>query len=150
MPHRDAIAHRGRIDAIAQRAEAPILLLGRVALAALYLPSGWGKLTNIAGFAGVLASKGLPGPAMAWAAVGAALEFFGSLAILLGFKTRYAALLMIVFTLFAAFLSHSYWTLTDPAALRNQFIHFWKDIAIIGGLLFLFVRGAGSLSLDRG
>src|SRR6516162_8199222 len=87
MPHRDAIAHRGRIDAIAQRAEAPILLLGRVALAALYLPSGWGKLTNIAGFAGVLASKGLPGPAMAWAAVGAAVEFFGSLAILLGFKT---------------------------------------------------------------
>jgi putative oxidoreductase len=149
MPHLHAIARRGGVDAIAHRAEAPILLLGRVALAALYLPSGWGKLMNIAGFAGVLAAKGLPGPAMAWAVVGAIVEFFGSLALLLGFKTRHAALLMIVFTLFAAFLSHNYWTIADHAVMRNQFIHFWKDIAIIGGLLFLFVRGAGSLSLDR-
>jgi putative oxidoreductase len=137
------------MDAVARRAEAPILLLGRVAVAALYLPSGWGKLMNIGGFAGLLASKGLPGPATAWAVIGTAVEFFGSLAILLGFKTRYAALAMIVFTLFAAFLSHSYWTFTDPAAMRNQFIHFWKDIALIGGLLFLFVRCAGPLSIDR-
>ena len=137
------------IDALAHRAEAPILLLGRVALAALYLPSGWGKLINIAGFAGSLAGKGLPGPVMAWAVVGAAVEFFGGLAILVGFKTRYAALLMVVFTLFAAFLSHRYWTIADPAAMRNQLIHFWKDIAIIGAFLFLFVRGAGPLSVDR-
>ncbi len=138
------------IDVVARRAEAPILLLGRVAVAALYLPSGWGKLTNIAGFAGLLASKGLPGPALAWAVVGAVVEFFGSLAILLGFKTRYAALLMIAFTLFAAFLSHLYWAVGDSGAMRNQFIHFWKNIAIIGGLLFLFVHGAGPLSVDRG
>jgi putative oxidoreductase len=149
MPYLLAIARRGGVDAIAHRAEAPILLLGRVALAALYLPSGWAKLSNIAGFAGLLATAGLPGPAMAWAMVGAVVEFFGSLAILLGFRTRYAALLMIPFTLFAAFLSHNYWTIADPAAAGNQFIHFWKDIAIIGGLLFLFARGAGSLSLDR-
>ncbi len=137
------------IDAIARRAEAPILLLGRVAVATLYLPSGCAKLTNIAGFAGLLASKGLPGPIMVWAVVGAVVEFFGSLAMLLGFKTRYAALLMIVFTLVAAFLSHSYWAVADAGAMRNQFIHFWKNIAIIGGLLFLFARGAGSLSVDR-
>ena len=138
------------VDAIARRGEAPILLLGRVALAALYVPSGWSKLTNIAGFAGVLATKGLPGPAMAWAVVGAAVEFFGGLAILSGFKTRYAALLMITFTLFAAFLSHNYWTIADAAAMRNQSIHFWKDLGLIGGFLFLFVRGAGPLSIDRG
>jgi putative oxidoreductase len=137
------------IDAIARRIEAPVLLLGRVAVAALYLPSGWGKLTNLAGFATLLASRGLPRPAMAWAVVGALGEFFASLSILLGFKTRYAALLMILFTLFAAFLSHNYWTIADPSGLRNQFIHFWKNIAIIGGLLFLFVRGAGPLSVDR-
>jgi putative oxidoreductase len=149
MPYLDAIARRGGVDAIARRGEAAVLLLGRVALVALYLPSGWGKLTNLAGFAAVLASKGLPGPAMAWAVVGAVVEFFGSLAILLGFRTRYAALLMIVFTLFAAFLSHRYWAVADPGLMRNQFIHFWKNIAIVGGLLFLFVRGAGPLSIDR-
>ena len=138
-----------RIDALARRAEAPILLLGRIAVAALYLPSGWGKLTNLAGFAGLLAGKGLPGPAIAWAAAAAVVEFFGGLAILVGFKTRYAALLMVVFTLFAAFLSHNYWAVADPAAMRNQLIHFWKDIAIIGAFLFIFVRGAGPLSVDR-
>ena len=121
-----------------------------MALVALYLPSGWGKLTNIAGFAGLLASKGLPGPTMAWAVLGALVEFFGSLAILLNFKIRYAALLMIVFTLVAAFLSHRYWAVADPGVMKNQFIHFWKNIAIVGGLLFLFVRGAGPLSVDRG
>jgi putative oxidoreductase len=137
------------IDTIASRAEAPVLLLGRVAVAALYLPSGWAKLTNLAGFAGLLASKGLLGPIMAWAVVGAVVEFFGSLSILLGFKTRYAALLMIAFTLVAAFLSRNYWAVADPGAMRSQFILFWKNIAIIGGLLFLFIRGAGPLSVDR-
>jgi putative oxidoreductase len=139
----------GIVDRIAVKADGLVLLLGRVLIAALYLPSGYGKLTNLAGFAQFLAPKGLPGPTMAWAVLGAVVEFFGSLAILLGFKTRYAALLMIAFTLMAAFLSHSYWTFSDPAVIRAQQINFWKNIAIVGGLLFVFVRGAGALSIDR-
>jgi putative oxidoreductase len=137
------------VESMAARSESVALLLGRLAIGALYLPSGWGKLADLTRFEHSLATKGLPGPVIAWAAAAAAVEFFGALAIVLGLRTRHAALAMIVFTLFAAFLSHDYWTVADAAAARGQYIHFWKDIALAGGLLFLFARGAGPLSLDR-
>jgi putative oxidoreductase len=136
------------IDSVAARLEGPILLLGRLAIGALYVPSGFGKLTNPAGFAQYAPLKVLPGPLIAWAIVAALVEFFSSLAIVLGFKTRYAALLLGIFTLIAAFLAHAYWN-ADASAYMNQRLHFWKDIAIVGGLLFVFVRGAGPISIDR-
>lgn len=137
------------IDAIAERGEGLFLLLGRLAIGALFLPTGWGKLTNPAGFAEHLAHAALPGPAIAWAVLAGVVEFFATLAIILGFKIRLAAALLFLFTLAAAYLGHPYWTMADAAARMANHIHFWKDIAIAGGLLFLFVRGAGPLSLDR-
>src|SRR5215472_10560555 len=88
------------VDAIAERGEGLLLLLGRLAIGALYLPSGFGKLTGIngpgvRGFATYLAAHGVPGPAIAWSGVAAVVEFFASLAVVLGLKTRYAAALLI-------------------------------------------------------
>src|SRR5579875_158197 len=97
------------IDTVAVRSEGPVLLLGRIGFAALYLPAGWNHLTGVTGFAQYLATTGLPGPALGWAIVGAIIEFFGSLAVLVGFKTRYAALALFVFTLIAGFTGHPYW-----------------------------------------
>ncbi len=136
------------VDSIARGGEAVWLLLGRIALGVLFVPSGWGKIMNLSPFAERMGAKGLPVP-MAWAVVGVAIEFLGGIALILGFKTRTAALLLCIFTLFAAYLGHPYWTMTDGTRL-NQYIHFWKDIAIAGGFLFVFVRGAGAISLDRG
>ncbi len=136
------------IDDIAERGSGIFLLLGRLAIAALFLPSGFGKLTNAAGFAGYLASHGMGGPVIALTYLAGIVEFFGSLAILLGFQTRLAAAALCIFTIVAAFVGHPYWS-ADQASRMMQYINFWKDIAIAGGLLFLFVRGAGSLSLDR-
>jgi putative oxidoreductase len=67
----------------------------------------------------------------------------------LGLKTRYAAALLILFTIGAALIGHPYWTIPDAAQKAQQKIHFFKDVAIIGGLLFVFVRGAGPISIDR-
>lgn len=136
------------IDRVATRSEGPVLLIGRVAIAALFLPVGWNHLIGIPGFAQYLATTGLPGPALGWAIVGAIVEFFGSLAILVGFKTRYAALALFIFTVVAAFTGHPYWTAAAAQRMGQQ-MNFWKDIAIAGGLLFVFVRGAGPLSFDR-
>jgi putative oxidoreductase len=135
------------IDSIAARSEALWLLLGRVLIGVLYVPSGFGKLSNLSGFSGVLASKGLPAP-IAWAVVGALVEFLGGIALIVGFRTRAIAVLMIVFTLFAIFLSHNYWDMVDAARAANR-IQFFKNLAIIGGLLYVFVRGAGPWSVDR-
>jgi len=82
------------------------------------------------------------------ATVAGVVELVGGLAIILGFKTRLAALVMIVFTIIATLLAHSFWTMDDPARMANR-IQFFKNVAIIGGFLYVFVRGAGPISFDR-
>src|SRR5260221_714036 len=62
------------IDSVAAAGESLFLLIGRLGIAALYVPSGWGKLTNLEGFAGSATIKGLPVP-MAWAGVIGLLAF---------------------------------------------------------------------------
>jgi putative oxidoreductase len=124
-----------------------VLLLGRLLIAAIFVPSGFGKLTHIAGFAHVLARSGVPAP-HTLAIVGACVEFFGSLAVVFGFLTRYAALLMAAFTLVAALISHRFWA-ASGAAEAAQYTQFMKNMAIVGGFLFLFVTGPGRFSLGR-
>lgn len=135
------------VDRIAVRAGSWIMLLGRLAVAALYLPSGFNKLLHLGSFADAMAARGVPAP-MLLATLGAAVEFFGALAVLVGFRTRYAALLMIVFTIVASVVSHHFWDIHD-ATRQMQYVQFMKNMAIVGGFLFLFVHGPGPLSLDR-
>jgi len=134
-------------DSIAARGEALWLLLGRIFIGVLFVPSGYGKLTSPAGMAAMLAAKGAPAPE-ALAMLAGAVELFGGLAIILGLKTRCAALVMIVFTIVATLLAHQFWMLDAPARMAQQ-IQFFKNLAIIGGFLFVFVRGAGPISVDR-
>ena len=82
------------VDAIAERHEGLVVLLGRLAIGVLFLPSGFNKLSAPAGFAGYLAKSGMPGPLVAWAVLAGLIEFFAALAIVIGFKTRTAALLL--------------------------------------------------------
>ncbi len=123
------------------------LLLGRLAMAALFVPSGFNKIFRLADFAQSLSAKGVP-LAMVAASAAVAVEFLGGLAIALGFKTRCAALLMIVFTTVATMVSHRFWEFQD-AARQLQYVNFMKNLAIIGGFLVLYARGAGRLSLDQ-
>jgi putative oxidoreductase len=123
------------------------LLLGRLALAAIFLPSGLAKLTHLGAFAHSLGAKGLPAPEML-AVIGAGTEFFGALALALGCAARYAALAMVLFTAAAALISHHFWTFSGAQA-HIQYVQFMKNLAIIGGLLALFVAGPGRWSLDR-
>jgi len=135
------------VDTVAVRGEWIILLVARVLIAALFIPAGYGKLTNIAGFAHYLETKGLPAP-MAFAILAGVVEFFGSLAILFGFKVRYAAPLLALFAVIAAFIGHPFW-IADAASFTAQKSNFFKDLAIAGGILVIYVHGAGPLSVDR-
>jgi len=111
------------------------------------VPSGFSKLTHLGTFAGSLAGHGVPAPSLL-AVVGACVELFGSLCIVLGLKTRYVAPLMAVFTAIAAVISHHFWLLEGPARAM-QYVHFMKNMAIIGGYLVLFAAGPGPYSIDR-
>ena len=123
-----------------------VALVGRLAMSWIFISSGFGKVSNVAGFAEVLAKRGVPAPSfMGW--LGAIVEFGGGLLILLGVKLRYAAILMILFVIVATLISHRYWEFTGDV-LTAQRTNFWKNVTIIGGLLFMFLAGAGRYSVD--
>jgi len=121
------------------------LLAARLAVAALFLPAGIGKLFGLAGFAASLAGKGVPFPELL-AAFGVAAEIIGPFALVLGVFPHLTALLLIAFTVVATLISHSFWTFPE-AAQQAQQTQFFKNIAIIGGLLFYFVSGPGAYSV---
>ena len=125
----------------------PLALLGRLLLAALFLPAGVGKLLGgVAGTADYIASKGLPMPEVLAVAT-IALEIVAGLMLLLGFKTRWAACALALFTLAAGLLFHNYWTMPEAQQMVQKLM-FNKNLAIAGGLFVLAAFGAGSLSLD--
>lgn len=123
-----------------------ILLLGRVALGAIFIKSGIQKLLTLGAFAASLAQRGVP-QSDTWAVIGATVEFVGGILIVTGFQTRYASLLLILFVIVATGISHRFWEFAD-AARRAQESQFFKNLAIIGGFLLLYVAGGGRFSLD--
>jgi putative oxidoreductase len=136
------------IDSLFQRYEPVILLLGRLCIGSLYLMSGtnhWWDQKLLTHF-----MTGLPGSVQVWAMLAATIEVVSGAAIVVGFRTREFALLLVLFNLCAAVIGHPYWSITGDAAARwGQLIHFWKDIGLAGGAFFVLARGAGPLSIDR-
>ena len=124
----------------------PIALIGRLLLAYLFIPAGIGKLTGFAGTVGYITSKGLPMPEVA-AGLAIAAELGAGLLLLVGFQTRWAALVLTLFTLAAGFFFHNYWAVPADQAMVQQLM-FNKNVAIAGGLLAFAAFGAGAFSLD--
>jgi putative oxidoreductase len=124
----------------------PLSLVGRILLALLFVPAGFAKLTGFAGTVGYIGSVGLPLPTVA-AVVAIVIELGGGLALLAGFGTRLAALALAVFTLVATFAFHQYWAAPADMAMVQQLM-FFKNIAVVGGLLALAANGAGGWSVD--
>jgi putative oxidoreductase len=122
-------------------------LVGRILLGGIFVISGYGKLMGLAAFAASLEKNGVP-YASAVAPVGASVEFFGGLAIVLGVEVRAAALLMIAFVIVATLISHRFWELQD-AARRTQLTQFSKNMAIIGGFVLLHAAGGGRFAVER-
>ncbi|MES2423381.1 MAG: DoxX family protein [Pseudomonadota bacterium] len=124
----------------------PLSLLGRLLLAALFLPAGIGKLIGFAGTVGYISSKGLPLPEVG-AAIAVVVEILGGLALILGFGTRLAAVVLAFFTLAATVFFHNFWAVPAEQQMVQQLM-FMKNIAVTGGLLTLAAWGAGAWSLD--
>jgi putative oxidoreductase len=122
------------------------LLVGRLLLATLFLPSGISKAMGFAAFAASLGAKGLPYPE-AWSAAAVAIEVLGPIALILGVVPRWTALALIAFVIMATATTHRYWEFADAAARRAQEINFYKNAGILAGLLFYFVSGAGAWSV---
>ncbi|MCB8820069.1 DoxX family protein [Microvirga rosea] len=124
-----------------------LLLIGRILLAAIFVISGITKFYALGATAGYIASKGLPA---AWllAPVAAVVEVALGLAVVVGFKTRWAALALALFALVTIPFFHDFWNMADEARANNQ-IQAMKNIALAGAFLILVASGAGRLSADR-
>jgi putative oxidoreductase len=122
-------------------------LVGRLLLAAIFITSGFGKITGFEGTVGYIASKGLPLPQVA-AIIAIIVELGGGILLAIGYKARWAALALAVFTLAAGILFHNYWAV-EAAQKMGQQINFWKNVAMTGGFLMAYAFGPGRYSLDR-
>jgi len=122
-------------------------LLGRILLAGIFVISGFGKITGFEGTADQIASKGLPLPQVL-TAIAILIEFGGGLAIVAGWKTRWAALAFIVFMIVITPIFHGYWAAPPDEAMNEQ-INFMKNVSILGGSLLLFAFGPGRYSVDK-
>ncbi|MGA9666912.1 MAG: DoxX family protein [Gallionella sp.] len=121
-------------------------LVGRILIALIFLLAGFGKLTGFEGTVAYISSKGLPLPQLA--AVGAIIvELGGGIMLVVGWKTRLAAAVILIFTAATALFFHNFWSV-PPEQAQNQMIHFLKNISMMGGLLYVVIHGAGALSLD--
>jgi len=125
-----------------------LLLLARIFIAALFLVAGTRKLLAYAATAGYFAKLGFPAPDVL-AVVAIVIELGAGLMLLTGWRTRWAAWLLVVFVAVATAAAHRFWEF-EPAQFGNQLNHFLKNIAIIGGLFFVATFGPGRMALDKG
>ena len=123
-------------------------LLGRILIAFIFIFAGFGKVTGFDGTVGYIASKGLPLPQLA-AVAAIIVELGGGILLITGWKARWAAAAMLVFTAMAALLFHNFWAVPAEQA-QNQMIHFMKNVSMMGGLLYVVVYGSGPFSAGGG
>lgn len=115
-------------------------LLGRILLAQIYLIAGIGKIMGYAGTAAYMAKYGVPAALLPLVII---LEIGGGLALIIGWKTRWAAIALAIFSVIAAVIFH------HDISNFMQRISLMSDIAMAGGLLTLAMCGPGALSIDK-
>jgi putative oxidoreductase len=122
-------------------------LIGRILIASLFLPAGVSKLMSFDGTVAYFTSLGMAIPSLMTIGV-IAIEILGGLALILGYKTRIAAVVLALFTIGASIIGHAYWAAPADQAFVTKLL-FYKNMAIVGGLLILAAVGAGQLSVDK-
>ena len=123
-----------------------IVLLGRILYASIFILSGPNHFK--AATIGYAASKGVPLASLAVPLSGV-IALVGGLSILLGFKAKYGAWLIVLFLVPVTFMIHNYWAYPDPMQAQIQQINFMKNVSLIGAALLIAHFGSGPLSVDK-
>lgn len=123
-----------------------VVLLGRILYVAIFVVSGPNHFT--AGAIGYAASKGVPMASIVVPLSGI-IAFVGALSILLGYKAKYGAWLIVVFLLPITFMIHNFWTYPDPMQAQMHMVNFMKNLSMLGAALMIAHFGSGPLSVDK-
>jgi putative oxidoreductase len=116
--------------------------VGRLLIGLPFMLSGFSKVTTSGATIAMITAVGLPFPPLAFA-VAVATELGGGLLLVAGYRVRYVAAAMALFSLATALTFHANF------ADQNQMFHFFKNVIMAGGLLQIVAFGAGTLSLDN-
>ena len=144
MATANTLSSRSASLTTASSASGPVVLLGRLCFALIFLMSGFTHFAKqTIGFA---ASQGVPMASVLVPASGL-LAFFGALSILLGYRAKLGAWLIVVF-LIGVTPMHKFWGITDPMMQQMQVVMFMKNITMLGGALLITQFGSGPWSLD--
>ncbi len=120
--------------------------LGRTLFALIFVASGLSHFSRQT--IGYAASQGVPYAGF-FVPLAGVIAILGGLGVALGFQTRVAALLLVIFLVPVTFKMHAYWAAHDAMTAMNQRIHFMKNVSMLGAALFLLAVGGGPLSVDR-
>ena len=121
-------------------------LVGRILLSLIFIVSGVGKIFSFAQTAGYMGSVGLPMTEILLIGT-IIIEVIGGLMILLGWGARWAALVIFLWLIPTTFLFHAFWAV--PAEqMQGQMNNFMKNVAIMGGMLYVWAFGSGAYSMD--
>jgi len=122
------------------------LLIGRVLVGSMFLVAGIRHYMFYAGTVGYFTKLGFPAPeAMVWLSI--IIHITGGILLIVGWKTQWAAWLLVALVVIATAMAHRFWQF-DATQYGNQLNHFLKNLAIIGGLLYVASFGAGAMSVD--
>lgn len=124
------------------------MFLGRLAIAAIFLFGGVSKFVGGEATSAYMAAKGMENVTFFLYAA-AILEILGAILLIIGWKTRWIALLMLVFLGAVTYIFHDFWNVQEPLERYTQTLNFLKNLGIGGGLLYILAVGAGKWSLDR-
>lgn len=130
-------------------AQGAVSVMGRVALSTIFILSAVGnKIPHFDQVAGYMATAGVPLPRFMLAG---AIVFLlaGGVSVILGYKARIGAALLITFLVLATYYFHAFWTIADAQLRQDQTIQFMKNLALIGGLLTIVANGPGRWSCDQ-
>ncbi len=123
-------------------------LIGRIFYSLIFITSGISHLLNLSEMSKYTASLGIPLPTVATLISGVILVF-GGLSVLLGYKVKIGAIILIVFLIPVSFIAHSFWGIEDAMQAQIQMIMFMKNFAMAGAAFIFYYFGTGPLSLEK-
>jgi putative oxidoreductase len=132
-----------------------VYAVGRIAVPVVFIVFGFIQFSNIAPYVAspavlkfVAVTGNVLSPTVVAYAV-ACIDLFGGVMVLVGFKTRWAALVLLAFTALTVLFAHPFWDMEGAARAANQ-VQALKNLSIMGAMLMIAAHGPGRFSVDRG
>mgnify|MGYP003348578913 CR=1 FL=1 len=115
-----------------------VLIVGRILFALIFINSGFAHFAQREAMTGYAQFKKVPAAKLAVPLTGLMI-LLGGISVVLGFWMDLGALLLAIFLIFSAFMMHNFWTISDAQAKQGETINFFKNLALAGAALMIFV-----------